>query len=280
MKKSYDILTDRPQITETEAETEINIYEGQNVNYREYKKAIRNLQIHFEHSFSELKENIDTFENGIQQKQDHDIYMFTINNKQKLDDLENIYENGVNTLNLMKSYFGKAHNSTYVAEITRYCGIFEKFKIQLQNIKNTFDKTYLSYIVGYKGRSYRTKEESTLNNCNVDGINGNTHQHTVGASVGSNKPNNNINYVFKERNALEFSLNELDNMITQGEKTTAKLKNQNFNIMQQIKKVTLIDQYMPQIQKVLKKIKYYNVKKSIILAAVITLCIFFFFLFT
>lgn len=296
MKRNYDVLSDNTEAFETEAIS----YEGKPIDYREYKKIVRNLQISFEQIFSELKENIDAFENGIQEKNENDVYLFTVNNKQTIENLEQIYKKGLTTLNLMKSSFvdinnytnnnnnnnfsnnSTVHNhgnnyNTYSIEITRYWGIFENFKIQLQNVKSNFDKTYLSSIVGNKGRNY----ETNFNNNNTHDISVSTQQNDIkGGNNIMNKPSNDINYVFKERNALEFSLNELDNIITEGEQTTAKLKKQNYNIMQQLKKIDIINQYVPQIQKILKNIKYHNLKKTLILGMVIALCIFFFFLFT
>ncbi|CRG94888.1 conserved Plasmodium protein, unknown function [Plasmodium gallinaceum] len=237
MKKNYSVLDD---------EEKLNDYDY-NISYREYKKTIRNLQIKFEKDLSELKERINLYENNIQKKNENDIYEFISNNKKKIEELENCHKNGIENLFIMKSYFSK--NSTYSIEIDRYLSIFDKFKIQLQSIKNTFDKIYLNCNI------YIKKENNKFIN------------------------NNEINHVFKERNALEYSLKELDNIISIGENTNFKLKNQNYHIMQHIKKINQLNSYLPQIQKILKKIKYYNLKRIIILSVTISLCIFFFFIF-
>ncbi|CRH01233.1 conserved Plasmodium protein, unknown function [Plasmodium relictum] len=237
MRKNYSVLDDNEKL---------NDYDD-NVSYREYKKNIRNLQINFEKILSELKESINLYEINTKKRNENDIYEFISNNKKKIEELENLHKNGIQNLDIMRNYFSK--NSTYSLEIARYLSIFDKFKIQLQSIKNTFDKIHLNCNI------YIKKESNKFVN------------------------NNEINQVFKERSALEFSLNELDNMISIGEHTKNKLKSQNYNIIQHIKKINQLNSYLPQIQKILKKIKYYNLKRIIILSVTISLCIFFFFIF-
>ncbi|VWU52092.1 conserved protein, unknown function [Hepatocystis sp. ex Piliocolobus tephrosceles] len=253
MKKTYNFLNDYN-------DDDIND-QSESVRYREYKTHIKNVQVNFEKTLSEFKESLDKYENDInKQKTDQEMNEFLSNNKKKLEELEKLHRDGVQNLDIMKNYFSH-NNNTYAIEILRYCSIFDKFKIQLQNLKNIFDKICIhnNIINMYK------KKESYTN-------------FTTNNTITSNS-NDNLNHVIKEKSVLEYALSELDNIIYVGKQTNFKLKIQNSNIMQQLKKINIINTHLPQIHKILKKIKHYNFKKTAILAFVIGLCIFIFFIF-
>lgn len=242
--KEYGIVTDQDNVKEYD----------ENTNYREYKKHIRNLHLSFEQKFSELKDRIQFFENNTQRKNENEIHFFISSTKKNIEEMEMIHKNGLEILDMMKQHF--SYSDTYSLEIIRYFSIFDKFKIQLQNMKNTFDRICANYS-SYGGINKRE-------NLNKKGL---------------NQQSNDMNHVIKEREALENSINELNHMISQGESTHLKLKKQNYNILEHIKKMEQLQSYLPQINKVLKKIKYYNLKKTLILTFVIAICIFIFFIF-
>ncbi|KAI4836605.1 hypothetical protein MKS88_004404 [Plasmodium brasilianum] len=246
MKKNYGFLDDDEKLNEN----------SESIRYREYKKNIRNIQINFEQILSEFKESLNYYENDSPKQKDHYIHEFLLNNKKKIEGLENLHKNGIQNLDIMKNYF--SHNSTYAIEIARYLSIFDKFKIQLQNVKNTYDKICL----------HNSNSNKNSNN--------NIYKKKEFSSRFTN--NNDIDQVFKERYALEYSISELGNIISVGQETNVKLKMQNYNVMHQLKKINFINNYLPQIQRILKNIKNYNMKKTIILSVIIALCIFVFFM--
>ncbi|SOV19872.1 conserved Plasmodium protein, unknown function [Plasmodium sp. gorilla clade G2] len=244
------------------------------IRYREYKKYIRNVQLNFEKILTEFNDNINKYDNSyknrIPNKQEEDeINEFLLKNKKKIQDLEYLHKDGIQNLDTMKKYFNKY--STYSIEITRYFSIFDKFKIQLQTMKNSMDKAY------FHNNIYLKKKKENINNINntsISDVNNNNKKKN-----NNNNNNNDMGHVFSERVALENSLSELDNMLSVGESTTFQLKLQNNNIIKQLKKMDTFNKYIPQIQKILKKIKYYSFKRVIILSITISLCIFIFCIF-
>ncbi|GAW82394.1 hypothetical protein, conserved [Plasmodium gonderi] len=240
MKKNYSVLKDEDQVNDC----------NEGIRYREYKKNIRNIQINSERILSELKENLVYYENDMQRKNVHADSMseFFSNNKKRISELENLYKNGIQNLDIMKNYF--SHNKTYDIEISRFFSIFDKFRIQLQNLKNIFDKICLHN----SSHFYQQRESPSVL-----------------------IKNNEINNVIKERSALQHSITELDNMIYIGRETNWRLKLQNYNITQQMKKIKLLNDQLPKIQKILKNIKYYTTKRMIILSITIASFIFLFF---
>ncbi|SPJ13051.1 conserved Plasmodium protein, unknown function [Plasmodium sp. DRC-Itaito] len=256
MEQKYGVVND---------DEKLNDY-NDSIRYREYKKYIKNVQLNFEKILTEFNDNINMYDNSynnrIPNKQEEDeINEFLLKNKKKIQDLEYLHKDGIQNLDTMKKYFNKY--STYSIEITRYFSIFDKFKIQLQTIKNNMDKAY------FHNNIYLKKKTENINNINNTSI----------FDVNNKNNNNNMNHVFSERIALENSLNELDNMLSVGECTTFQLKLQNNNIIKQLKKMNTFNKYIPQIQKILKKIKYYSFKRVIILSITISICIFIFCIF-
>ncbi|CAA9989447.1 conserved Plasmodium protein, unknown function [Plasmodium knowlesi strain H] len=241
MKKKYSVLDDQDHTSDYD--------EG--VRYREYKKSIRNIQINFEQWLSELKENINSYENDRLKKSAHTDCPpeFFSNNKKKINELENLYQNGVQTLDVMKIHFSQ--NKTYVLEISRYFSIFDKFKIQLQSLKNMFDKICV---------------HNRINFCTQKDCSSVTYK------------NNEINHVIKERSALQYSISELDNIISIGHETNWKLKLQNNSITKQMKKINFLNEQIPKIHKIMKNIRYYTTRRIIILAITIASFIFLFFM--
>ncbi|CAG9473599.1 conserved Plasmodium protein, unknown function [Plasmodium vivax] len=241
MKKKYGVLGDEDHASDY----------NEGVRYREYKKSIRNIQINFEQSLSDLKENINSYENDRLKRSAHAECPpeFFSSNKKKINELEILYQNGVNTLEVMKNHF--SHNQTYVLEVSRYLSIFEKFKIQLQSLKNMFDKL----CAHNRSNFYPQKDCSSV-----------VYKH------------NEINHVIKERSALQHSISELDQMISIGQETNWKLKLQNYSITQQMKKINFLNEQLPKIQKIIKNIRYYSTKRTVILAVTIASFIFLFFM--
>ncbi|SOV83756.1 conserved Plasmodium protein, unknown function [Plasmodium sp. gorilla clade G3] len=254
MEQKYGAVNDDEKLNEY----------NDSIRYREYKKYIRNIQLNFEKILTEFNDNINkhdnSYKNRIPNKQEEDeINEFLLKNKKKIQDLEYLHKDGIQNLDTMKKYFNKY--STYSLEITRYFSIFDKFKIQLQTMKNKMDKAY------FHNNIYLKKKKENINNINSTSISD------------MNNNNNNMSHVFSERIALENSLSELDNMLSVGESTTFQLKLQNNNIIKQLKKMNTFNKYIPQIQKILKKIKYYSFKRVIILSITISICIFIFCIF-
>ncbi|GAB67893.1 hypothetical protein PCYB_124590 [Plasmodium cynomolgi strain B] len=217
MKKKYSVLGDEDHTSDY----------NEGIKYREYKKSIRNIQINFEQSLSELKDNINSYENDRMKRSAHADCPpeFFTNNKKKINELESLYQNGVQTLDVMKNHFSQ--NKTYLLEISRYLSIFDKFKIQLQSLKNIFDKICAQNRINF----YPQKDCSSV-----------LYKH------------NEINHVIKERTALQHSISELDSMISIGQETSWKLKLQNYNITQQMKKMNFLNEQLPKIQKIIKNI--------------------------
>ncbi|SBS86325.1 conserved Plasmodium protein, unknown function [Plasmodium ovale] len=255
MKKNYGILND----------DEKNCDYNESIRYREYKRNVRNAQINFEQILSDFKEGLNNYEHEMFRKKDDEMNEYLCYNKKKIEQLENLHKDGIQNLDIMKNYF--SHNTTYSIEIARYLTIFDKFRIQLQTVKSTFDKISLhnNIHVLYK------KIDPPLRSDNNSNASKTTNTF--------NTANRSIDHVFKERSALEHSLSELDNMISIGQETSLKLKIQNSNIVQQLKKINIINTHLPQIQKILKNIKHHNIKRTAILSLVIALCIFAFFMF-
>ncbi|EUD69228.1 hypothetical protein C922_00091 [Plasmodium inui San Antonio 1] len=241
MKKKYSVLGDEDNTSDY----------NKGLRYREYKKSIRNIQINFEQFLSELKENINSYENDRLKKSAHPECPpdFFSNNKKKINELETLYQSGIQTLDIMKNHFNQ--NKTYILEISRYLSIFDKFKIQLQSLKNIFDKICAHNRINF----YPQKDSSSV-----------VYKH------------NEINHVIKERSALQHSISELDNMISIGQETNWKLKLQNYTITQQMKKINFLKEQLPKIQKIIKNIRYYSTKRTVILAITIASFIFLFFM--
>ncbi|CXI96549.1 conserved Plasmodium protein, unknown function [Plasmodium berghei] len=252
MKKNYNVISN---------DDEDDIYKyNEGIRYREYKKTIRNIQINFEQILSDCKDNFNYNENDLYKKKENELSEIISDKKKKVEQLENLHKEGIQNLQIMQNYF--SHNKTYALEISRYLSIFDKFKIQLQSARATLDK-----ICTYNNILYKKKRNSLTPHFNKE--NGNNISNHI----------NNVNHVFKERSALDYSLSELDNILFIGNQTNIKLKLQNSYIVNQIKNINIINTHIPQIKKILKKIKHYNLKKTIILAIVIALCIFVFFMF-
>ncbi|KJP85261.1 hypothetical protein AK88_05101 [Plasmodium fragile] len=241
MRKKYSVLDDEDHIGDY----------NEGVRYREYKKSIRNIQINFEQSLSEVKENINSYENDRLKRSPHAECPpeFFPHNKKKINELENLYKSGIQTLEILKNNFSQ--NKTYVLEISRYLSIFEKLKIQLQSLKNMFDKMCAQNRINF----YPQKDSASV-----------VYKH------------NEINHVIKERSALQHSISELDNMISIGQETNWKLKLQNYTITQQMKKIHFLNEQLPKIQKIIKNIRYYTTKRTVILAITIASFIFLFFM--
>ncbi|EAA15396.1 hypothetical protein [Plasmodium yoelii yoelii] len=240
MKKNYNVINN-------DGEDDIYKY-NEGIRYREYKKTIKNIQMNFEQILSDCKDNFSYNENDLYKKKENELSEIISDKKKKVEQLESLHKEGIQNLQIMQNYF--SHNKTYALEISRYLSIFDKFKIQLQSVRAILDKICMYNNILYK------KKNSLTHHFNKE--NGNNISNHI----------NNVNHVFKERSALEYSLSELDNILSIGNQTNIKLKLQNSYIVNQIKKINIINTHIPQIKKILKKIKHYNLKKTIILAIV------------
>ncbi|SBT41809.1 conserved Plasmodium protein, unknown function [Plasmodium ovale wallikeri] len=209
MRKNYGILND----------DEKNCDYNESIRYREYKRNVRNAQINFEQILSDFKEGLNNYEHEMFRKKDDEMSEYFCYNKKKIEQLENLHKDGIQNLDIMKNYF--SHNTTYSIEIARYLSIFDKFRIQLQTVKNTFDKISLHNNIHVMYKKMDPPPLHSDNNSNASKT-ANTF----------NTVNRSIDHVFKERSALEHSLSELDNMISVGQETSLKLKIQNSKIIQ------------------------------------------------